>query len=155
MLALGNAPSYQHAFAEALEADIVRFPAVTDQGLFEDAVPVSERASTHAWKLEVPARARWTQAVTGTQISESQIFGDHVVFANGDRLDGLHPRTAELEVSGYPVMERFHQARENLELSTNMGLAARKAAGAIAAILTRRRPATTHSHSGAGTPGNF
>ena len=71
MLALGNAPSYQHAFAEALEADIVLFPAITDKPLFQEAVPVGERL-LKAWKLQAAARGSWTQAATGTQLGEAQ-----------------------------------------------------------------------------------
>jgi Type ISP C-terminal specificity domain len=138
MLALGDAPSYQRTFAEALEADIVRFPAITDQQLFPRRC---DRGRETIAGLEAPKSAggSWTQAATGTQLGEAQLFGDHVVFANGDRLSGLHPRSAEFEVSGYPVMERFLQARSHLELSTSLGLATRKLAGAIAAILDEQQ----------------
>jgi len=134
LLALANAPTYQQAFAEALEADIVRFPAITEAQLFADAVAVGQRLVS-AWKLEAAPRGNWTQAATGTQLGEAQLLGGHIIFINGDRLDGLHPRTAEFQVSTYRVMERYLQARTHLELSTDVGLAIRKVAGAIAVIL--------------------
>src|ERR1022692_4581756 len=86
MLALGNAPSYQHAFAEALEADIVRFPAITDKPLFQEAVPVAERL-LKAWKLQAAARGSWTQAATGPQLGEAQTISPRGRLGPGGRFD--------------------------------------------------------------------
>jgi hypothetical protein len=137
LLALGHAPSYAETFREALEAEIVRFPAVTDSAVFADAANEG-RDLLEAWKLASPPRGTWTQAATGTRLGEAQILGDQIVFANGDRFDGIHPDTADFEISTYRVMERFLEARENLALTTELAEEVRKVAGAIYVFLDKR-----------------
>ena len=110
---------------------------MTDQVVFDEGV-----ASVDAfWKpgtSKPPARhmdpRRYWHATGGTQI-----IGDHIIFANGDRLDGLHPLTSELQVSTYRVMERFLLARAHLELSTDLALAVQRVAGSVAVILDERQ----------------
>lgn len=134
MLALGNAPSFQQAHAEALESDIVRFPAVTDKQVFADGVTIGKRLLA-AWKLEAPPRGKWTQASTGTQLGHAVVASDHVLFENDDHVDGLRKGTGEFQVSAYRVLERYLQARAHLELSAELGASITKLTGAIAVIL--------------------
>lgn len=140
LLALGSAPSYAETFAEALESDIARFPAVTDAGLFREAVEVGNRL-LQAWSLETPPRGRWQEAGAGVQLGGARMEGDAIVFENGDRLEQLHPETWSFSVSGYPVMDRYLEARAHLALTGELAEDIRRVAGAIAAILAEQAAA--------------
>jgi hypothetical protein len=137
LLALGNAPSYSLTFAEAMEAEIVRFPATTDAQVFADAVAIGHRL-LEAWSLAATPRGSWTQVATGTKLGAATIEGERVTFENGDRLEGVHAETGDFSISGYPVMTRYLEAREHLPLSVELAESIRRVAGAIAAIMDAR-----------------
>jgi hypothetical protein len=137
LLALGNAPSYSETFAEAMEAEIVRFPATTGRELFREVVAVGRRL-LKAWSLEATRIGTWTQVATGTPLGSATIDGSRIIFENGDRFDGIHTGTSDFFVSGYPVMQRYLEAREHLSLSVELAENVRRVAGAIAAILNEQ-----------------
>lgn len=134
LLALGNAPGYTQTFREALEVEIVRFPAVTDPDVFNEGVAIGERL-LNAWMLQSPPAGTWTQVAAGIPLGEAQVLAGRIVFANGDVLDGLHPRIHEFEVSTYKVMERYLQARAHLTATPAVADGIRRVAAAIADIL--------------------
>lgn len=133
LLALGNAPSYAMTFAEALETEIVRFPATRDEGLFRDAVRVGHRLLA-AWSLEAPATGRWQQTAPGTPLGAARAEGAGIAFANGDRLEGVPAGVFDLSVSRYPVLERFLGARAHLGLTVAPAEQIRRVVGAVTAI---------------------
>jgi len=134
LLALGNAPSYSETFAEAMEAEIVRFPATTDEGLFREVVAVGRRL-LEAWSLQVAPLGTWTQVATGTRLGTVTIAESRIAFENGDYLDGIHAGTGDFSISGYPVMQRYLEVRADLFLSVELAESIRRVAGAIAVII--------------------
>lgn len=134
LLALGNAHSYTRTFREALEVEIVRFPAITDPHIFNEGVAIGERL-LGAWMLQSPPAGTWTQVAADIPLGDAQVLASKIVFANGDVLDGLHPRIHEFEVSTYRVMERYLQARAHLTATPTVADAIRRVAAAIADIL--------------------
>lgn len=136
-LALANAPKYHRAFAEALEAERVRIPLTTDSDVFRPAVSLGLRL-LDAWRLNCGVLGTWTQTATGAPIGDAVIEGEAVIFANGDRLDGLHPMTDAFSVSGYSVFERYLADRVHLALSVELSESIRRVAASIAAVLDAR-----------------
>jgi hypothetical protein len=137
LLALGNAPSYSETFTEAMEAEIVRFPATIDGELFRRLVAVGQRLF-RAWSLETAPIGTWTQVATGTRLGTCVIDGSRITFENGDSLEGIAPATGDFSISGYPAMERFLEARADMSLSVELAESIRRVAGAIAAILNEQ-----------------
>lgn len=105
LLALGNAPSYTQAFREALEAEIVRFPAVTDPDIFNEGVAIGERL-LEAWMLSPPPAGTWTQVAAGTPLGDAQVLAGRIAFANGDvrRAAPLHSRVRGLHLQGHGAL---------------------------------------------------
>lgn len=139
LLALGNAPSYGERFGEAGSGELPRLPATTDFALFRDAATVGGHL-LDAWCLRAGAIGQWQQSgPTGTPIGQANIVGSEVHFNNGDKLVGLHPQTAQLEVSGYKVMARFLKARAQRPLTTEFSQQVRTVAASIKVILDERK----------------
>lgn len=134
ILALGNAPSYAETFKEALEVESVRFPPTEDPDVFRAAVDLGHEL-LDAWTLNVEPLGNWHQAGTGTPLGPSTIEGDNIIFENGDRLEGIHPDTADFKISTYPVMQRFLEAREHMELRVSLAGQIRRVCAAISIIL--------------------
>lgn len=137
LLALGNAPSYAEAFSEALETDIVRFPATTDRDLFRAVVHVG-RSLLDAWYLKISPTGRWKQVATGNPLGAATLAAGRICFENGDSLEEVHVRLADFSVSGYPVMRRYLEAREHLYLDMDLSERIRRVAGSIATLLDAR-----------------
>lgn len=139
LLALGNAPSYIEFFGETVSVEPPRLPATTDADVFQDSATVGGRL-LDAWCLRAGAIGQWRQlARTGTPMGQAEIVGSEVHFRNGDKLVGLHPETAQLEVSGYRVMARFLKARAQLPLTTELAQQVRTVAASIKVILDERK----------------
>jgi hypothetical protein len=134
LLALGNAPSYANTFREALETEIVRFPATSNPALFREAVDIGGTLFT-AWSLQCSPTGRWRQIAPQTALGRAKFEFEVIVFENGDRLEEVHPRITELSISGYPVMQRYLEARAHLILDFDLAEQIRRVAASLAAIL--------------------
>jgi hypothetical protein len=140
ILALANAPSYVPLFGDGVISDPPRFPAATDASLIADAVEVGERLLV-AWCLKAPPLGTWHQvAPTGTPLGTATMQEGTVRFVNGDSISGLHPRSKQLEVSTYAVVERWLAAREDQPLTSSLATEFRLVAGAVSVILAARDP---------------
>lgn len=138
LLALGNAPSYVERFGETVSGEPPRLPATTDAAVFQDSATAGGRL-LDAWCLRAGAIGQWQQSgPTGTPMGQARIVGSEIHFNNGDKLVGLHPQTAELEVSGYKVMARFLKARDQHPLTTEFAQQVRTVAASIKVILDER-----------------
>lgn len=135
VLALGNAPSYYEAFAEGLEAEVPRFPMITDRDLFWACVAVGHTI-LRAWALDVGQEGIWRQTSrTGTPLGAARWDDGVVVFENGDRFEGLHQRAWTFSVSGYPVLQRWFEARSHLPLTPLIAEEARRIAASLRGLL--------------------
>lgn len=134
VLALANAPLYWATFGEAMEAEMVRFPLTLDQGLFREATAVGSTILS-AWVLEAEELGAWTESRSGVSLGRACAESGRLIFENGHVLDGIHARTSSFVVSGYPVMQRFLEAREGVAFTLEVAQQIRRVAGSIAAIL--------------------
>ncbi len=138
LLALGSAPAYVALFGDALRGEPPRFMPTLDQELFGEAVEIGRRI-LDAWCLSAPPIGQWIQvANVGTPLGAPSIDIHGVQFENGDRFTGINPDSEVFEISTYPVLERFLEARAHLPLSTGLASEIRSVAGAIDVLLTTR-----------------
>jgi len=133
-LAIGNAPDYHRTFSEPLEAEPLRIPLTKDPDVFASAVLLGTTLLS-AWCLQSGVLGAWKQASTGGPIGAASIEEGCAVFANGDRLDGIHPLSGTLSVSNYEVLANYLSARAHLALSVELSESIRRVAASIAVIL--------------------
>jgi hypothetical protein len=137
LLALGNAPLYGETFREAMESEMVRFPATTDEGVFSDAVEVGARLLA-AWSLEAAPRGEWEQSGGDAPLGAARLDGDVLSFENGDRLRNVHPDSFAFDVSGHNVLPEYLSARAHSSLTGELAADIRRVVGALYVILEER-----------------
>jgi len=136
LLALGSAPTYISLFGDAVRSEPPRFKPTIDQELFSDAVRTG-RELLDAWCLSAPPLGQWSQIGGGNSAIGSAVLldTDVIEFANGDRLTGINPNSHAFEVSTYPVLQRFLEARRDLPLTTGLAAEIRLVAGSIDVLI--------------------
>ncbi len=144
LLALGHAPLYAETFSEAMETEMVRLPATTDGDAFWSAVEVGRRLLS-AWSLEAEPVGSWAQQSPDTPLGNAAlIVGERganeadLVFENGDRLNGVHPKSFDFQVSGHLVLPEFLRARAGLTLTGDLAQEIQRVAGAVSILLAER-----------------
>lgn len=138
LLALGNASSYVTRFHDAVQSEPPRMPPTLDRALFTEAVAVGQQLLA-AWCLKSPPCGKWKQqSAPGTALGTATIQNGTVEFENGDRLTNIHPDAASLEVSTYPILQRYLEARAHMPLTRAIAEDVRKVAGAVQIIMDQR-----------------
>lgn len=139
LLALGNAPNYTHAFAEALAVDTARFPATADTALFQRAVSLGKQL-LDAWCRRSGADGSWVKDRPGSPLGDVVSIEDGTAtFEHGTELTGLHREIGEFEVSTYPVLRRYLEARSDVPFTVSLASDIRTTCRSIRAILELRQ----------------
>jgi hypothetical protein len=136
LLAILSAPAYTRKSWKALEADSVRLPLSVKGEVFEEGARLGSELRT-AWTLKVPRSpsVSWSGATTGQPLGSAAWMDGHVEFAGGRRLEGVTRDTWEFQISNYPVLKSWLDARSAWTLTP---LQAKQAIAVVSSILRIR-----------------
>jgi hypothetical protein len=112
ILAVLSAPEYSQRYWAALESDFLRVPLTTDSAVFDSGVSLGRRLR-QAWTLDVPKDSSigWQGKATRPALGKANFSPAALTFDNGRILTGVTSRAWSFQVSNYPVLKNWFEAR--------------------------------------------
>lgn len=112
ILAVLSAPEYAERYWAALESDFLRVPLTTDPAIFDRGVSLGKRLR-QAWTLNATkdSTVAWQGTATRPILGKATFTSAALTFDNGRALTGITSRAWSFQISNYPVLKNWFEAR--------------------------------------------